>query len=124
MKIQILAWETFIPYPRIANKTPAFYKKYEGLQVAEYSNFVRSNEIFASKSGLLGKKVTVYQSGTLIKSGILFVQIQHVQNQQLHFSNTTLKTHFHTGFTTLKITLLCNTSRYLLCIQMYPLYGP
>ena len=73
MKIQILAWETFIPYPRIANKTPAFYKKYEGLQVEEYSNLVHSNEIFASKSGLLGQK-----SGVLFKVVLPFAQILYI----------------------------------------------
>ena len=34
--------------------------------MADYSNFVRSNQVFVSKSGLLGKKGA---SGALIKSG-------------------------------------------------------
>ena len=41
-------------------KKPACYKKDEGFRVAEYSNFVCSNQIFASKSGLLGKKVLLF----------------------------------------------------------------
>ena len=39
--------------------------------MAVYLNFVRSNQIFAPKSGLLGKKVAI---GALIKSGLLFAR--------------------------------------------------
>ena len=53
----------------LLNKRRRSIKKYEGLQVAEYSIFVRSNQIFALKVDFWAKKWRFIQSGALIKSG-------------------------------------------------------